>query len=218
MNNTQLVQIGIKDLIKADWNYKTDGTEDQIQKLMNSIKIDKSVGVLAVRENRDKFEVIDGNHRFEAIKRLGWKEVPCENFGEISKAKAIIIARRRNHKWFEDDVMAYAELFKKDVLKEFKIEELVDFMPDTKEEMENFEKLLDFNWDDYKEGIDLNEMEDLKTINLKVPENVYNMWIEWKEKIKNLNGYQTDTKAFEFAIVEANNTIIEITDEHIGET
>ena len=116
MNDTQLVEMNESDLVKADWNYKTDGTEEQIEKLMASIGVDKSVGVLAVREKGKKFEVIDGNHRLEAIKRLGWKKVPCENFGDISKAKAITIARRRNHKWFEDDVLAYAKLFKEDVL------------------------------------------------------------------------------------------------------
>ena len=65
---------------------------------MNSIEEDKSVGVLAVREIDGKFEVIDGNHRLEALIRMKWKKVPCENFGQITKAKAITIARRRNHK------------------------------------------------------------------------------------------------------------------------
>ena len=136
MVKTQLAELSINDLIKADWNYKTEGTEEQIEKLITSIKVDKSVGVLAVREisiseDKDgmevnKFEVIDGNHRLEALIRMNWEKVPCENFGDISKAKAITIARRRNHKWFEDDLLAYATLFKEDVLKEFKIDSYAD--------------------------------------------------------------------------------------------
>ena len=208
MNETQLAQINMEDLIKADWNYKTDGSEKQISKLMNSIDEDKSIGVLAVREiEKEKFEVIDGNHRLEAIKRLGWEKVPCENFGTISKAKAITIARRRNHKWFEDDVLKYAELFSKDVLSEFSIDDLEAFMPDTREEMENQQKLLDFNWDDF-DG-DFKYDEDLKTISIKVPDSVYKEWIKWKDKIKDVNGYETDSKAFEYAIAEANNLVIE---------
>ena len=102
MVKTQLAELSINDLIKADWNYKTEGTEEQIEKLITSIKVDKSVGVLAVREisiseDKDgmevnKFEVIDGNHRLEALIRMNWEKVPCENFGDISKAKAITIA------------------------------------------------------------------------------------------------------------------------------
>ena len=37
MVKTQLAQMDIGDLIKADWNYKTDGTEEQIEKMINSI-------------------------------------------------------------------------------------------------------------------------------------------------------------------------------------
>ena len=37
---TQMVEMDIKDLIKADWNYKTDGTDEQIDKLImnNTLK------------------------------------------------------------------------------------------------------------------------------------------------------------------------------------
>ena len=208
-NNTQLVDIPLKSLIKAKWNYKTDGTDAQIEKLMESIKVDKSVGVLAVREiGKDKFEVIDGNHRLEAVIRLKWEEVPCENFGDISKGKAITIARRRNHKWFEDDILAYAEIFKNDVLKEYSIDELEKFMPDTKKEMEDLEKLLEMDWTQYDGDFEYDE-DELKTIKLVVPEETYKNWLDWKEKCAKLSGYETDSKAFEYAIVEALNTDIE---------
>ena len=202
---TQLVEMDIKDLIKADWNYKTDGTDEQIEKLINSINEDKSVGVLAVREIGDKFEVIDGNHRLEALIRMKWKKVPCENFGQITKAKAITIARRRNHKWFDDDIMAYAQLFQDDVLSEFSIEELEKFMPDTKEEMENLSKILDFDWDNFEGDGKYDEDEELKTIKVVVPEDTYELWLEWKSKVKEIGDYETDGKAFEYAIAEALN-------------
>ena len=91
----ELITLSIDKLIKADWNYKTDGSEEQITKLMNSIEYDNSAGVLAVRKIKNKFEVIDGNHRLEALRRLDWKEIQVENFGELSKAKAIILSRRK---------------------------------------------------------------------------------------------------------------------------
>jgi len=55
--------MNIDNLVKAEWNYKTDGTEEQINKLIKSIKYDDSAGILAVRKLNDKYEVIDGNHR-----------------------------------------------------------------------------------------------------------------------------------------------------------
>ena len=202
---TQLVEMDIKDLIKAEWNYKTDGTQEEINKLIESIKVDKSVGVLAVREiDNEKFEVIDGNHRLEALIQMKYKKVPCENFGKISKGKAITIARRRNHKWFEDDILAYANLFKEDVLKEYSLKELEKFMPDTLEDMENLDKMLEFDWEDYDNDEKYDET-DLKTIKVTVPKETYDIWIKWKEVLKKLNNYETDSKAFEYAIIEALN-------------
>ena len=208
MNSTQIVEMEADLLVKADWNYKTDGSEQQIGKLMESIQVDKSVGVLAIRElEKDKFEVIDGNHRLEAIKRLGWKKVPCENFGEISKGMAVTIARRRNHKWFDDDLLEYAKLFKEDVLKEFSIQDLEEFMPETREEMLNYERMLDFDWDEFEPDPVYDE-DNLKTVKVVIPEEVYNMWIKWKGQVKEVNGYETDSKAFEFALIEAINSEI----------
>tara|TARA_Y100001938_G_scaffold151183_1_gene247035 strand:+ start:8511 stop:9146 length:636 start_codon:yes stop_codon:yes gene_type:complete len=208
MNKTQLANIDIKDLHKADWNYKTDGTEEQIEKLINSIEQDNSVGVLAVRETENGFEVIDGNHRFEAVSRMGWKEVPCENFGSITKATAITIARRRNHKWFDDDILTYAEIFNESVLAEYNIDDLEKFMPDTKEEMENLSKMLDFDWDEFQET-ELEE-EEWKTLSIKLPDSVWQLWNEWKEKAKSITNSDSDVLALEYAIAEAINTKVDV--------
>lgn len=200
----QLAEINIDDLIKAEWNYKSDGTEEQIEKLCNSIKKDSSVGVLAVRELDNKFEVIDGNHRLEAVKRLKWQKVPCENFGQITKAKAITVARRRNNQWFSDDAVKYAEIFKNVVLSEYSIDELTQFMPESKQELENISKLTDFDWSEYdKQGV--YESNDAKTINLTINEDSYKMWQQWKEKCKNILGYESENLCFEYAIIEALN-------------
>lgn len=207
---TQLVEIDFNDLLKADWNYKTNGTPDEIEKLAESIREDKSAGVMAVREitinAKIKFEVIDGNHRLDAIALVGWEKVPCENFGKISKAKAITIARRRNHQWFKDDTLKYAELFKNDVLAEFTLDDLDRFMPDSRQDMENFSKLLEFDWNSFSDNGNAGDRYDepgFKTIDLKVPEEVYNVWLKWNVRCKDEMGYNSPDKCFEFAIVEA---------------
>ena len=201
----QLAEIDVKDLIKADWNYKSDGTEEQILKLCVSIEKDNSVGVLAVREIKGKFEVIDGNHRLEAVKRLGWQKIPCENFGEISKAKAITIARRRNHSWFDDDAVKYADLLTNEVLKEYTLNDLATFMPETKKEMEKIAKLLEFDWSKF-DNEQKYEESDIKTIKIIANAEVYQLWEQWKEKVFKNTGVDSELACFEYALVEANNT------------
>ena len=151
---TQLVWLETKNLRPADWNYKVEVSEEQREKFRNSIEVDGSAGVLAVREFSEDggepvFEVIDGNHRLEELEKMGLTKIPCENFGEISIAKAVTIARRRNHEWFERDDVRYAEIFRDLVLPEYSIDDLDKFMPDTREQLESVEKFLDFDWDSF---------------------------------------------------------------------
>lgn len=196
----ELITLSIDKLIKADWNYKTDGSEEQITKLMNSIEYDNSAGVLAVRKIKNKFEVIDGNHRLEALRRLDWKEIQVENFGELSKAKAIILSRRRNNLWFDDDLLNFAKLLKEDVLPEISMEELNKILPDA-EDVENLSNFNEFDWEEPTQKT----KSDIQTINIPVNDQVYEIWQQWKNKCSNIIGYDADDVCFEYAIIEALN-------------
>lgn len=121
----------------AEWNYKQRGTVAAREKLKRSIMRDKTAGVIAVRDlGGGFFEAVDGNHRLEAIQDLGWEEVACENFGQITLAAAVTIASRRNHEWFIDKSGALDGLLREVVLPEIKLSELAEFMPQSHEELE----------------------------------------------------------------------------------
>lgn len=174
---TEIIQIPIEKLLKADWNYKTDGTEEQIKRLAESIKHDESAGVPAVREMDNGFyEVIDGNHRLDGIKLLGWKTVSCENFGKISKAEAVLIARRRNFSWFDDDIIKYAKLLKDDVLLEYNFEELTAFMPETAEQLKDLVEMLDFDMAEYSKDGSAPQKQEKYEIKVKVDKGTFDKW------------------------------------------
>lgn len=142
----KVMELAVDKIVLAAWNYKTDGTPEKMAKLKASIERDNSVGVLPVRELANgKFEAVDGNHRLRAIKELGWKKVSVENFGKISKAEAVLLARRRNAEWFEDDVNAFNKLMA-EAMKEVSIEEMAKFMPESLDELEAYKHLNDFDW------------------------------------------------------------------------
>jgi len=212
---TQLVEADVSDLIHADWNYKTDGTPEQIEKLMNAITEAGSCGVLAVREvkvgKEFKLEVMDGNHRLTAIQNLGWKKVPIENFGRISKAKAVILTRQRNQNWFDDDRLKLANLFAIDVFPEFSMEHLSNILPETMESLESLKGLASVDWatpgsGDGDGGGSSNDYDPtVKKIFLRVPEETFNLWSKWLERCKDITGLGTPERAFEFAVIEALN-------------
>lgn len=203
--NRPIIKVKISELQKAKWNYKTEGSKELIQKLIHSATYQKSIGVPAVRElNKNRYEVIDGNHRLDALIMMKVKEIQVENFGKISKGEAVLIAKQRNTLWFEDDTIKFAELFRDDILKEFSIEELEKMLPMTKDELEGFEKLLAFDWDQFNNAKEP-ERDGLRTIKIIVNEAVYKQWEEWIERCKSILDYENEARCFEFAIQEALN-------------
>jgi hypothetical protein len=209
-HSTQIVEVDIDLCIPAEWNYKKEGTEEEYEKLIKSITKDGSVGVLAAREveedGKTLFEIMDGNHRLEAANRMGWKKLPIENFGQISKADAITIARRRNHNWFEDDRLALMHLMNEEVLTEITVQELAEYMPESVEELEAYKNIAEFDWTppEEKELSDKTE-EGFKSIHIKMPEETYNLWLKWMDRLKENIGEVTEARAFEFAVIEAMN-------------
>ena len=201
-----LETVTIDRLIKADWNYKSDGTDAQITKLMNSITYDNSAGVLAVRKVGDKLEVIDGNHRLEALRRLGWTNVQVENFGELSKAKAVILARRRNHVWFDDDLLSYSELFKEDILPEISLEELKTILPESEAEIDSILNLGKFDWEEPQKKQIENQDKEIY-IKIKADEHLILKWQTFLNDCKEKTDHKTDSQALEFAINQAKSIL-----------
>lgn len=143
---TEAMNVEISELYPADWNYKTEDVPEYVRtKFKNSIVQDGSAGVLAVRqiEGRDGYEVMDGNHRLDILTELGTQGIPVENFGLISEAEAITIAARRNHEWYPADPLKWADVLSNTVLKEFSFEALDEFMPQTRDILEQAADLLD---------------------------------------------------------------------------
>lgn len=212
LSKPEIIQIAIENLIEADWNYKIEGSEQDIAKLANSILKDRSAGIPAVREIGDgRYEVIDGNHRLKALRLLGWPMITCENFGALSKEEAVLISRRRNHVWFEDDGLKYANLVR-EILDntEHTPEELEQYMPESAAEIDALYKLVTGDWQQNAQAMaaqysDNTETSAFKEIKIAVPEEVFELWNQWRERAKMLLGYDNDMKAFEFAIAEAMN-------------
>lgn len=149
----ELLELGfivlpIKKLVKADWNYKEED-EFLSDKLANNIKRNGQVENLIVRELPTGFyEVINGNHRLDTFKELGWTKVVCKNEGAISVAQAQRIAIETNETKFKTDPLKLAKLIK-EISAEIPVDELKLSMPYSEEDLNNMGKLLNFDWGQY---------------------------------------------------------------------
>ncbi len=201
------IEIPTDKLVKADWNYKTEDPNKQ-EKLKENIKRNGQIENIIIRELETGFyEVVNGNHRLSVLKALNIEKAYSYNLGKISQAQAIRIAIETNETKFDTDSIALAERVK-ELTEEFDLKDLINTLPYSETEIDNFSKLTDFDWNMY-------ETEDLsdtfsdtkydKTINVKVTNETYKRWLELKDRLNGIIGYDNESKVLEFAIIEAIN-------------
>lgn len=144
-------EMDLAKLVKANWNYKVENA-DLSRKLVSNMKRNGQIENLLVRPlDTGFYEVVNGNHRLDAMEELGIKKVMVFDLGNITDAQARRIAVETNETKFLADTALLADVIG-EILEEFPVEDLTETMPYTKQEIEDYSKLLDFDWDDFREN------------------------------------------------------------------
>lgn len=180
LKNYQVIKL--EKLVAADWNYKHDDTTRAkfvMEKLKNNLKRNGQIENLIVRElDTGYIEVVNGNHRYMALKDLGWDECVVYNLGKIDLATAKRIAIATNETKFENDPLRLASILKELTtdISPIELETELSDLPYSSEEMLNQVQVLDFDWNKtaQKDALNNNDKdnENWRTISLKLPEGV----------------------------------------------
>lgn len=179
--------------VKADWNYKDDNEELTV-KLMENIKRNGQVENLLVRSLESGFlEVVNGNHRYEALKRLGAKNVMVYDLGTITNAEAYRIAVETNETKFTTDQVKLSDLIK-DMTGQFSQDELLATMPYTAEQLANLLAMADFDWDAFNDtkddSTDVPELDETSLV-LKLTPIDAERWERWVQRAHKLTDADT---------------------------
>lgn len=147
-----LIEIPIAHLAKAPWNYK-DNDDFQSAQLQANLKRNGQLMNLIVRALPNGiFEVIDGNHRLDALQALQWEKAICYNLGPITENQAKRISIEINETRFTTNIVKISELI--DSLKmDFSVEDLLTTLPFKTEELEAFAEMTKFDWDSSPSGL-----------------------------------------------------------------
>ena len=186
------VLVDLDRLVEASWNYKTDDEELSV-KLAANLKRNGQIENIIVRELKTgAYEVVNGNHRFKAMQKLGATKMVACNMGKISDASAQRIAIETNETRYKSDTLKLSELIA-GLSKEFSYEQLVETMPYSLEDMKIMTGLTDFSWDKYKDNAppppDPNAHEgDEAYVELKfrVPDTVANIFNEQLQRLRDM--------------------------------
>lgn len=158
--------IPIELLVPAEWNYKKDD-EFMSEKLLNNIKRNGQIVTCQVRKLPTGFyEVVDGNHRLIALKKLGYEYVIVYDHGEISLSQAQRLAIETNETKFEADPIKLGNLFK-DLALDFPVFDLFETLPFTEEQFNEILNSIDVSTsqidEDYEDSPEIEEPIEPKT-------------------------------------------------------
>lgn len=136
-----------EDMVKLKTNIK-----DTLEATGNGDMKKGTIPPIVVREIPNKpgeFEIIDGFHRTEVMKKLGFDKVPFCNMGKISKAHAMRLTETLNHLRGSNDpikYVAYLEEYQKE--SGDSLEDMEHYMPDSAEDMEALMRAQNVKLDD----------------------------------------------------------------------
>lgn len=159
---------------------------NQFARVFKSMQKNQQIEPILVRELKDgSFEIVNGFHRYEAAKKLGWVDIWVNNLGKISSQKAKTIAIATEDAKIPLDRIEVAKLVSEIMGDPSMMDELVY----TDEEIKQMQDMLKFNWDEYesKEGdVETEELtsEEDDQYTVVIPSDKLETWEILKKKLK----------------------------------
>lgn len=149
-------------MTKNDWNPNVM-EEDRIKLLETNIQRAGFLVPVVVRKVDKHYEIIDGEHRWKAAQNLGLKEIPVI-VTETDEWEAKLQTINLNNIRGELDQFKLAKLLEglREHYSDLELEEILGYTP---EQLSNYQHLLDFDFNQYKDYEPGSEVTKLQTIN-----------------------------------------------------
>jgi ParB family chromosome partitioning protein len=80
----------LKEISTKGYQVRFESGRENIEDLIESIRENGLICPLTVSKRENKYYLISGNRRLKAIKKLGWKELPCAILEEIGDEDLLI--------------------------------------------------------------------------------------------------------------------------------
>lgn len=146
VNLGKMIEIATEKLRKAPWNYKDDDPF-RAAKLAENMRKNGQVLNLVVREMPDSlYEVLDGNHRLDAVLLLGWKSCLCYNAGPLTEPQAKRLAIEVNETRFPTNIPRLSTIVQ-ELSGIFGKEDLLSTFPLPENEVDALVSLGQFDWE-----------------------------------------------------------------------
>lgn len=113
-NNEEISRIAINHIVPNRFQPRTVFDEDKIEELSRTIHTHGIIQPIVVREyEQGKYEIIAGERRWRAMKKLGWEEVPAivKNMSDTETASVALIENLQREELSPiEEALAYGKL------------------------------------------------------------------------------------------------------------
>jgi hypothetical protein len=99
---------------------------------------------------KDRYEIIDGEHRWRLLKEAGVSLVPIRNLGKMSVKEAKQLTIVLNETRGQSDFIKLADLFGS--ITDYPVEEMAEVLPYSAEELTSMVEAADYDWSEYDFG------------------------------------------------------------------
>ncbi|WP_347548209.1 nucleoid occlusion protein [Pseudalkalibacillus hwajinpoensis] len=109
----EVKQLLVDEIIPNRFQPRTIFIDERIAELSQTIKTHGIIQPIVVREREGKYEIIAGERRWRAVKKLGWERIPAiiKEFNDSQTASIALIENlQREELTAVEEAMAYAQL------------------------------------------------------------------------------------------------------------
>lgn len=160
-------------IIPNTWNPKepieeSEENKEHYEEIKKEIEKKGLFEAITVRELGDKYEILDGYHRWTACKELGYTEIRINDIGIIDDKLARAITLIKEQKKVPISELKVAEIvswFRDEGTDEEDVKDLLGY---SDKEFEEYTELFDFDWDEYEDTKEVPE-EDSKEEEIVCP-------------------------------------------------
>lgn len=199
-NDNRIVKID--EVVPNDYNPKLHYDEDEhnfheFQKIKDSIQKAGQIQPILVRElENGKFEIINGFHRWSAMKELEFEYIEIKNLGKLDFDTAVSRALLTEDTKVPIDKVELGNLFKRIVTTEKNAEYWADLLPYTPDLIKTNLELLDFDPNAYEGGEEGGNQSGSGYEDKKYQFFVPNEDVEMVERALGLSGQDSENKCF----------------------
>lgn len=157
----ELIMMSPDDITKNDWNPNVM-EQDRIKLLETNIQRAGFLVPVVVRKVDKNYEIVDGEHRWKAAQNLGLKQIPVV-VATVDEWEAKLQTINLNNIRGELDQFKLAKLLEglRSHYSDLELEEILGYTP---EQLGNYQHLLDFDFNQYKDYSPEGEVTKLQTI------------------------------------------------------